>query len=440
MLQSVMGIGNKSWLVSILCKNGKDRLVRNEPYCIAPELKNAEDLPLPLTDLTIQSGTFWAIENLRAPWLVGKLENRKYSNELRHRYQSQTHRTVLSRVLLVLLSDCNRFRYNSTISPLMGLSKEQLLARLKELQIQFSQYEHPVVLTVESQAQHVGHLGGGLSKNLFLKDKKNRFYIVSALAETRVDLKVLSQRLGLGKGGLRMAPEEALGEILQVPLGCVTPFALVNESARDVSLLLDQGFKTQKHCFFHPLSNDMSISLTTHDLDKFLKSIGRNPSYVDLEANPTVGKDQPPDLAVLVPSGSIVLPEQPEKHSSSQVPKDVNYVSVDNRTNTVSAKVVKASVGGKSTKGPPVKNVRSSGSFADAGQFVEEILQKTSELLLSEIKEENIRLHREQLGAVVYDKLQKNLSSDFKNLAMIFKNTSYTEGFHAGTRSQPPRL
>lgn len=27
---------------------------------------------------------------------------------------------------------------------------------------------------------------------------------------------VLSQRLGLGKGGLRMAPEQALGEILQV--------------------------------------------------------------------------------------------------------------------------------------------------------------------------------------------------------------------------------
>jgi hypothetical protein len=83
------------------------------------------------------------------------------------------------------------------------------------------------------------------------KDKKNRFYIVSALADTKVDLKgmlnfvnlcsffnfpvfvvshineinlllrswaVLSQRLGLGKGGLRMAPEEALGELLQVCL------------------------------------------------------------------------------------------------------------------------------------------------------------------------------------------------------------------------------
>ncbi|KAA8546389.1 hypothetical protein F0562_002872 [Nyssa sinensis] len=148
----------------------------------------------------------------------------------------------------------------------MGYSKDQLLARLQELQIDFSQYDHPVVLTVEAQAKYVGHVKGALSKNLFLKDKKHRLYIVSALADTKVDLKVLSQRLGLGKGGLRMAPEEALAEILQVPLGCVTPFALVNESARHVSLLLDQGFKTQECCFFHPLTNDMSICCQFHSV------------------------------------------------------------------------------------------------------------------------------------------------------------------------------
>ncbi|KAG5050512.1 hypothetical protein JHK85_011615 [Glycine max] len=220
----------------------------------------------------------------------------------------------------------------------MGFSKQQLLARLKELQIPFSQYEHPVVLTVDAQ------------------------------------------RLGLGKGGLRMAPEEALGEVLQVPLGCVTPFALVNESAR-------------------------------------------NRSYVDLEANPKVGKDQPPDLAALVPSGLIVLPDQPQKQSSSQVPEDANHVSMDNGTNTVSAKVVKPSSGRKSSKGTPAKNVNSSGSFADAGQFVEEILQKTSQLLLSEVKDENIKLHGEQLGTVLSDKLLKNLNAEFKNLAHIRKGS-----------------
>ncbi|KAM1022975.1 hypothetical protein ACFX13_044617 [Malus domestica] len=150
----------------------------------------------------------------------------------------------------------------------MGLSKEQLLARLKELQVDFPQHEHPVVLTVEAQqdmicfhrAKYVGNLGGGLSENLFLKDKKRRFYIVSASADAKLDLKaVLSVGLGLGRGGLRMAPEEALGEILQVPLGCVMPFSLVNESGRHVSLLLDHKFKSQEWCFFHPLSNDMSI-------------------------------------------------------------------------------------------------------------------------------------------------------------------------------------
>ncbi|CAI8597424.1 unnamed protein product [Vicia faba] len=321
----------------------------------------------------------------------------------------------------------------------MGFSKEQLLHRLQELRIEFSKYEHPVVLTVEAQAKYVGNLGGGLSKNLFLKDKKNRFYVVSALADTKVDLKVLSQRLGLGKGGLRMAPEEALGELLQVPLGCVTPFAVVNESARDVSLLLDQGFKTHEHCFFHPLSNDMSISLNARGLDTFLKSIGRDPSYVDLEANPTVGKDQPPDLAALVPSGSIVLPDQPGKQSSAVTSKDGNLVSEENKSKTVPVKVVKPSVAANNSKGTPGKDVQSSRSSADVGKLVEEILQKTSKLLLSEINDETIKTHGDQLGTAVSDKLQKNLISDFKNLAMIFKNTAYTEGFHAGTLHQPKR-
>ncbi|XP_054798417.1 uncharacterized protein LOC129303251 isoform X2 [Prosopis cineraria] len=328
----------------------------------------------------------------------------------------------------------------------MGYSKEQLLALLKDLQIEFSKYEHPAVLTVEAQhsasalcqAKYVGNKGGGLSKNLFLKDKKQRFYMVSALADTKVDLKVLSQRLGLGKGGLRMAPEEALGEILKVPLGCVTPFALVNQSARDVSLLLDQGFKAQQHCFFHPLSNDMSISLNAHGLDKFLKSIEIDPAYVDLEANPTVGKDLPPDLATLVPSGSIVLADQPEKQPSPQVPIDKNHVSADSKPTMVSG--AKPSISEKNSKGKPVNNAPLQTSFADVGQFVEEILHRTSDLLLSEIKEETIKQHGEQLATVVSDSLRKGLSSDLKSLAVMFKNTAYTEGFHAGAHHQPKRL
>lgn len=310
---------------------------------------------------------------------------------------------------------------------------DQLLSRLQELQIDYSKYEHPVVLTVEAQAKYVGSLGGGLSKNLFLKDKKSRFYIVSALADTKVDLKVLSVRLGLGKGGLRMAPEEALGELLQVPLGCVTPFALVNESARHVSLLLDQGFKSQERCFFHPLSNDVTISLNASDLDNFLKSIGRDPAYVDLEANPSVGKDQPPDLASFVPSGSAAVPDPTENPTSSNGPSENYTASTDIKSTKVTVNASKPSSTPQKAKDKPVKGVvNPSSSTTNVERFVEEILDKTSALLLSQITDETVKQHGAQLGTILSNSIKGRLSSELNSTTMTFKNAAYTEGFHAG--------
>ncbi|KAL7176434.1 hypothetical protein ACSBR2_029882 [Camellia fascicularis] len=301
----------------------------------------------------------------------------------------------------------------------------------------FTQYDHPIALTVEAQ------------------DKKHRFYVVSALADTKVDLKVLPQRLGLGKAGLRMAPEEALPEILQVPLGCVTPFALVNDSARHV-LLMDKGFKGQECCFFHPLLNDTSISLRVHNLDKFLKSIGKDPTY----ASPSVRKDQPPDIAAFVPSDAIVLQEDPEKAAPPQVPEK-KIVAANNESTTVTAKAGNQS---NDTQKEKSANVKLSSSFTNPEKFIEEILERTSTIVLSEvsrvyaicnfkassglglrkqtiqIKEETIKQHGEQLGTLVSNSIRKHLSLDFINLATVLKNTAYTEGFHAGTHHQGSRF
>ncbi|KAK3230680.1 hypothetical protein Dsin_002561 [Dipteronia sinensis] len=299
----------------------------------------------------------------------------------------------------------------------MACSKDQLLARLQDLQIDFAQYEHPVVMTVEDQGKYVGNREGRVCKNLFIKDKKHRFYIISALADTKVDMKVLSQRLGLGKGGLRMAPEEALIEILQVPLGSVTPFALVNESARDVSLLLDKGIKTQERCIFHPLSNDMSISLNFDGLDKFLKSIGRDPSYVDLEANPTVGKDQPPDLAAFVPSGSLVLPDPPEKAVSMQNASG-NHVIASSNPKAVAEKTTKPSNNVCNVNHKSANAVKPSSCFTDSEKFVEEIIDIISAHVLTETKEGSIKQNGKELGTDIADRLKKCCASELKNLAV----------------------
>ncbi|GAA0176056.1 hypothetical protein LIER_29117 [Lithospermum erythrorhizon] len=315
-----------------------------------------------------------------------------------------------------------------------GCSKQELLNRLQVLQIHFSKYDHPVALTVEAQAKYVGHVKGALTKNLFFKDKKHRYYIVSALPDTKVDLKVLSQRLGLGKGALRMAPEEALGQLLQVPLGCVTPFALVNESARHVSLLLDQGFKNQECCFFHPLSNDTTISLSSIDLDKFLNSVGKAPAYVDLEAKPSVGKDHPPDLGFLVPSDGLILPNS--LHNTGPV-KNQDLDSL--KPAGANAKAVKPSSSGTQNN-KLVNVVKTPTSLTDPSTFIEEILEKTSSIVLTQTKEENIKQHGEELGAIVLDQIRRQLTMEFKNMATIFKNTAYTEGFHAGIHQLPRRL
>lgn len=322
----------------------------------------------------------------------------------------------------------------------MGYTKEQLLDRLKELEIDIEKYEHPVVLTVEAALKYLANVDGAFCKNLFLKDKKHRFYIISALPETKVDMKVLSMRLGLGKGGLRMAPEEALGEVLQVPLGCVTPFAVVNESARHVSLLLDQGLRTQRRILFHPLSNDLSIALSTVGLDKFLKSLGREPVYVDLEANPPVGKDQPPDLAAFAPSNAIAVPEVVAKSASTeQVLQSIHSANSDHVTGKVIKQaVVEKNVKNKSAKNKAANAVASSTPFSNPQLFVDEILEKTSSLILSEINKETISKHGEQLGAIASDNIRKRLSSELSHLAMLFKSTAYTEGFHAGTHRHGP--
>ncbi|KAI3984128.1 hypothetical protein MKX01_035255 [Papaver californicum] len=322
----------------------------------------------------------------------------------------------------------------------MGYTKDQLLQRLQELQIDFVRHDHPVVLTVEEQAKYVGHLGGGLSKNLFLKDKKNRYYVVSALAATNVDLKVFSVRLGLGKGGLRMAPVEGLEEILQVPLGCVTPFALLNDSARNVTLLLDQGFKTQECCYFHPLSNDVTISLSTGDLDKFLISIGKDPSYVDLEANPKVGKNQPPDLASLVTSVAPILIDLPESIATAK-PSTLNDVPKENKPKVVAGKassskqpnnVPSATEKSKTAAQPSING-------ANVGKLVEEIIDIASSVVLSEINEKSTEQQGEQLATSVSSALRKRLSLDLESLVMMFKNTAVTQGFLMGTQAQPGR-
>ncbi|KAH7330830.1 hypothetical protein KP509_20G004200 [Ceratopteris richardii] len=303
-----------------------------------------------------------------------------------------------------------------------AVSKEALLSRLQGLGINSIVHEHPVVMTVEEQSKHIGHLGTTLSKNLFLKDKKGRLYLVSALATTTVDLKALSQRLGLGKGGLRMAPEDALQEILKVPLGSVTPFALINPSSRSVILLLDHQYQNQPKLLFHPLVNDSTIEISNGDFNLFLKSIDRTPSYVDFEAVVTVGKDQPPDLAGFVTE----LAEQPSSLDTKQ--------SIASTQNCSIKEVASAKFPNSKLKVPKEK-VHIEGEFQklirDPQELVNHILDETIKATMEKVKDVT-----HYTDTSISNEIKSQIGPDLQNLIMLFKNTAYTQGFVAGCKRQ----
>jgi len=138
---------------------------------------------------------------------------------------------------------------------------------------------HPPTFTVAEGAQIKARMPGGHTKNLFLKDAKGRFWLVCALAQTVIDLKTLPRRIGSAR--LSFASADALYDHLGVRPGSVSAFALLNDDARRVSLVVDAALLREDPVNFHPLSNDATTAVSVEDFIKFLTLLGVAPQIVD---------------------------------------------------------------------------------------------------------------------------------------------------------------
>jgi Ala-tRNA(Pro) deacylase len=164
----------------------------------------------------------------------------------------------------------------------MLTTKDAILARLEALGIEAATTHHPPVFTVEEAQEHTRHLPGGHCKNLFLKDKKDRLWLVTCLDEQRVDLNRLSKLLGAARFSFGKA--ELLREALGVTPGSVTPLAIVNDGDQRVTHVLDAKLMVHELVNCHPLENDATTTLTSADLLRFVRSTGHEPIILDLDA------------------------------------------------------------------------------------------------------------------------------------------------------------
>lgn len=156
----------------------------------------------------------------------------------------------------------------------------RLFTLFKSLELNFVELSHPPLFSVGDELALGVVIPGANSKNLFLKDKKDNFFLVSVIADKRVDLKALSKLYG--KGGLSFANAGYLKGLLDLTPGSVTPYGLVNDTENKVTFILDEDFMDHSLINFHPLRNDMTVSVTPNDFLTFCTHINHTPSIIHI--------------------------------------------------------------------------------------------------------------------------------------------------------------
>lgn len=162
----------------------------------------------------------------------------------------------------------------------MPKTDQELYQRLTELGIAHKTTEHAAVFTVEESQALRGRLDGAHIKNLFLRDRKKRLWLCTVLEDRDVDLKALRKRLG-AQGSISFGAPDLLMDVLGVIPGAVTPLAVINDTDRQVTVILDEGLFAEELVNCHPLRNDRTTTLKCEDLLTFLKAEGYDPQRID---------------------------------------------------------------------------------------------------------------------------------------------------------------
>lgn len=151
--------------------------------------------------------------------------------------------------------------------------------------IPYEKFDHEPVMNMEESAVHCAHIPGAPSANLFLKGKRTRQCVLLVLAgHKRANWKVLKQLLG---EEVTLNRDEAEMETL---LGCspgsVSLLGLINDTAKAVRVLIDRELWNSETLHYHPPGdNTATLVIKRKDLNRFIRELGYEISFVDLPAS-----------------------------------------------------------------------------------------------------------------------------------------------------------
>ncbi len=154
---------------------------------------------------------------------------------------------------------------------------------LDRLAIPYERVDHSAVPTIEACHDIDQILGIDICKNLFLCNaQKTQFYLLMMPGDKKFRTAVLSKEIGSAR--LSFAGPEYMEELLDLTPGSVTVLGLMNDTRRQVRLLIDADVLAgHEYLGCHPCINTASLKIRTQDiLERFLPAVHHTYTIVHL--------------------------------------------------------------------------------------------------------------------------------------------------------------
>ena len=154
----------------------------------------------------------------------------------------------------------------------LAATPADVFAAFDSMGIEHETHVHEPLYTVEEAKTVKYGLVGAHTKNLFLRNKKGRMFLLVIEQDRRVNLKGLRDQLNLTGGQLAFASTERLAKFLGVVPGSVSPLAVINDHSGAVTVYIEKSLLDHENIYLHPCRNTHSTCIKTSDLIKVMEA------------------------------------------------------------------------------------------------------------------------------------------------------------------------
>ena len=163
------------------------------------------------------------------------------------------------------------------------MSSDHLLLILNNEGIEHYTVDHAPMWTVQDAKAIRAPCDYGHTKNLFVRNKKGKMWLLTLHEDRRVDLKTVAQLLGTNR--FSFASPQRLMQYLGVTPGAVSALSLINDITYQVEFFIDEWLMADSKLHIHPLINTRTSTIGRTQLLEFLQKRGHVANILKFPTN-----------------------------------------------------------------------------------------------------------------------------------------------------------